>query len=666
MTFGFRYFLRFLFMALLVMAPVQKVWAQQNTAESIVSQIQSQDISRAANTLVSTAGSQSGLNLSQATQIVQNLSTIQNMGQLNTQAATRLLSGVISGTVSGQLGTALSTVTNLGNISSVSGITNLLTNPSISSLFQSITTGTAGIQQATQLLSTVLNVSSAVSTLSQIISNPASLVSGLIGNVIGNQIVNALAGLGGLTSALPSAATQALAATNVQQAATQASTNNNGGGGGGGGGGVSTCPTCAPCCRCAPHRASCGTECACTDAKQLEVTVEHITDEFIKHREWLITVLWNGHVLPGMMLMAEQLTTMAMHQMLALGMILDAKHQQETQRLFQTLHAEAHKDYSVSEGMCEFGTSFRSMAASDRNAEFSQSVIASRGLQRQLLSGDTLAGNGPDFDLQSRMEQFRNVYCNRNDLQNISKICENIDVTAAAKDIDFTHTVDSKETLQIDFTPDGDSDHSSRGPSFEEEDVLALGANLYGSNLVPIIPANMLVDNTGQNKALNAMAITDYMELRSLAAKRSVAQNSYAAIAGMKAQGPKADGKDVSEVQPYLKALLVNMGIPEQDVQNMLGDRPSYYAQMEVLTRKLYQNPVFYADLYDKPANIDRKDAAMRAIGSIQQRDMFRSWLRAEAVTSVWLEVELQDHEDSTRRAVDSLVQTSDLIDLGR
>ncbi|MBN8520581.1 MAG: hypothetical protein J0L77_01605 [Alphaproteobacteria bacterium] len=644
------------------MTPVQKAWAQGVTGETVFSQIQAQNISGAANTLVSTAASQSGLNLTQATQIVQNLSTIQNMGQLNTQAATRLLSGVISGTVSGQLGTALSTVTNLGNISSVSGVTSLLTNPSISSLFQSITTGTAGIQQATQLLSTVLNISSAVSTLSQIISNPTSLISGLIGNVIGNQIVNALAGLGGLTSSLPSAATQALAATNTQQAATQAANNN----GGSGGGGTSTCPTCTPCCRCAPHRASCGTECACTDAKQLEVTVEHITDEFIKHREWLITVLWNGHVLPGMMLMAEQLTTMAMHQMLALGMILDAKHQQETQRLFQTLHAEAHKDYSVSEGMCEFGTSFRSMAASDRNAEFSQSVIASRGLQRQLLSGDTLAGNGPDFDLQSRMEQFRNVYCNPKDLQNISRICKSTDKTRWSKDIDFTNTVSNRETLQIDFTPDGDRNHSPRGASFEEEDILALGANLYGSNLVPIIPANMLIDNTGQNKALNAMAITDYMELRSLAAKRSVAQNSFAAIAGMKAQGPKADGKDVSEVQPYLKALLVNMGIPEQDVQNMLGDRPSYYAQMEILTRKLYQNPVFYADLYDKPANIDRKDAAMRAIGSIQQRDMFRSWLRAEAVTSVWLEVELQDHEDSVRRAVDSLVQTSDLIDLGK
>lgn len=649
-------------MALLLMTPVQKAWAQGVTGETVFSQIQAQNISGAANTLVSTAASQSGLNLTQATQIVQNLSTIQNMGQLNTQAATRLLSGVISGTVSGQLGTALSTVTNLGNISSVSGVTSLLTNPSISSLFQSITTGTAGIQQATQLLSTVLNISSAVSTLSQIISNPTSLISGLIGNVIGNQIVNALAGLGGLTSSLPSAATQALAATNTQQAATQAANNN----GGSGGGGTSTCPTCTPCCRCAPHRASCGTECACTDAKQLEVTVEHITDEFIKHREWLITVLWNGHVLPGMMLMAEQLTTMAMHQMLALGMILDAKHQQETQRLFQTLHAEAHKDYSVSEGMCEFGTSFRSMAASDRNAEFSQSVIASRGLQRQLLSGDTLAGNGPDFDLQSRMEQFRNVYCNPKDLQNISRICKSTDKTRWSKDIDFTNTVSNRETLQIDFTPDGDRNHSPRGASFEEEDILALGANLYGSNLVPIIPANMLIDNTGQNKALNAMAITDYMELRSLAAKRSVAQNSFAAIAGMKAQGPKADGKDVSEVQPYLKALLVNMGIPEQDVQNMLGDRPSYYAQMEILTRKLYQNPVFYADLYDKPANIDRKDAAMRAIGSIQQRDMFRSWLRAEAVTSVWLEVELQDHEDSVRRAVDSLVQTSDLIDLGK
>lgn len=428
------------------------------------------------------------------------------------------------------------------------------------------------------------------------------------------------------------------------------------------------CPICTPCCACCPLRTQCGNDCACTDAKQTEQTITHITDEFIKHREWLVTVLWNNHVLPSMMLMAEQLTAVAMQQMLGVGMILDAKHQLETQRLFQNLHAEAHKDYSVSEGMCQFGTSMKSLAASDRNADFTQSVIASRGLQRGLLSGDNIAGKGPELEIQARMEQFAKVYCNPKDNTDLSALCKDTTAYKARweKDIDYVHTVESRETMQVDFSKDGDADHESNGTTPDEEDIFALAANLYGNKVPPIIPAIYLGDHPTYGSKYDRPASGDFMELRSLAAKRSVALNSFAAIAAMKAQGPKQEsGGTKSEVQPYLKAILVNMGVPEQDVLKMLGDRPSYYAQMEVLTRKLYQNPVFYADLYDKPANVARKDAAMRAIGSIQQRDMYRSWLRSESVLAVWLETELMTHADKNRNEIDALRQSSDLVDLG-
>lgn len=426
------------------------------------------------------------------------------------------------------------------------------------------------------------------------------------------------------------------------------------------------CP-CTACACCCGLRSQCGSDCACTDARQTEKTVEHITDEFIKHREWLVTVLWNNHVLPAMMLTAEQLTAVAMQQMLGVGMIFDAKHQLETQRLFQNLHAEAHKDYSVSEGMCEFGTSMKSLAASDRNAEFTQSVIASRGLQRMLLSGDAVGGKGTDLDLQARMEQFTKVYCNPQDNTDLSSICQG---SAAykerwGKDVDYMHTVESRETLQVDFTQDGDADHGSNGATPDEEDIFALSANLYGNKTPPLIPAVYLSDNAIYGTKYNSAGVPNFLELRALAAKRSVAQNSFAAIAAMKAQGPKQESGNKSEVQPYLEAILVNMGIPKDDAKKMLGDRPSYYAQMEVLTRKLYQDPVFYADLYDKPANVARKDVAMRAIGSIQQRDMYRSWLRAESVMSVWLETELLDHADAVTNEVNNLSQQSDWVDLG-
>lgn len=422
------------------------------------------------------------------------------------------------------------------------------------------------------------------------------------------------------------------------------------------------CP-CTPCACCCQERTSCSNTCKCTDEKQQKVTVQHITDEFIKHREWLITVLWNGHVLPSMMLMTEQLSAVAMQQMLVMGTIFDAKHQLETQRIFQNLHAQAHKDYSVSEGMCEFGTGMKSLAASDRNMEFSQSVIASRGLQRQLMSGDNIAGKGMDFDAQARLEQFKAVYCNPKDNGDLSAMCDQGGIKERYnKDIDFVHTLDTRETLTVDFTPDGDKDHKDRGVTEDEEDIFALSANLYGNALAPLVPPIFLQPPSPSGSTQLA---DNYFEIRALAAKRAVAQNSFAAIAAMKAQGPKQENGDKSEVQPYLEAILLEMGIPQEDITKMLGDRPSYYAQMEVLTRKLYQEPVFYAQLYDKPANVARKDVAMRAIGSIQKRDMFKSMLRSEAIMSVWLETELLDEADRIKNEKGRLNQNADLIDLG-
>ena len=106
----------------------------------------------------------------------------------------------------------------------------------------------------------------------------------------------------------------------------------------------------------------------------------------------------------------------------------------------------------------------------------------------------------------------------------------------------------------------------------------------------------------------------------------------------------KAQGEE--EVQPYMKAMLAEMGIEPNDIDNILGERPSYYAQMEFLTKKLYQYPAFYSNLYDKPANVDRKHIAMQAIALMQKRDMYRSIIRSEMSQSILLETSLRDLED--------------------
>jgi len=420
------------------------------------------------------------------------------------------------------------------------------------------------------------------------------------------------------------------------------------------------CPP--PCIYCRPLISSCANGCVCISQEETKNTIKHLKEEFVAHKEWLIRVFFEQHILPALMLFAEQITGMAVHQVAMVGTMMDAKHQLETQRLFQELTAQAHKDYQPSEGMCTFGTTVRSLAASDRNMDLSAMAFSNRVLQRELLSGDAVAGSGATSDILSRLGQFRALYCNKNDNgKGLEKLCPagSKDVGRINRDVDYTTTFDTPLTLMIDFTSEGDPDHAKNKHatgkvSPDEEDVFALAANLYAHNVAPAIAPTFLISEDG---VVSAQGVNHYMNIRALAAKRSVARNSFASIMGMKSQGEK-------EAQPYLYALIKEMGIPEDEIKKYLGERPSYYAQMEILTKKIYQNPMFYSELYDKPANVARKNASMQAIELMQRRDMYRSSLRTEAILAVMLETALIEQQEQVTDEINRLNPSGELITL--
>ena len=374
--------------------------------------------------------------------------------------------------------------------------------------------------------------------------------------------------------------------------------------------------------------------------------MDHITKEFIKHREWLMKILWEAHVLPAMMLMTEQLSAVATQQIMIIGAQFDAKHQLETQRLLQEMQAQAHKDYQPSKGLCEFGTNTRSLAASDRNADFTMQAVAARGLARNLLSGDVISTGGPADDRASRWQQFKSTYCSPSDIANgLDLLCEGSKKERYNRDVNFTALMDLPMTLEIDFTESNVTE--------DEEDIFALLTNLYGHDITKRIPEDTMVDDNNQPDN-GAFA---FMDLRALATKRSVAQSAFDAWVGMRAQGE-------DEVTPYMEAILKEMGIEEDQVKDMLGERPSYHMQMELLTKKLYQHPNFYANLYDKPVNVDRKNVAMQAVGSMQKWDTYRSQLRAEAITSVLLETALEDLQEYYTNEFNAAREGDEIIDL--
>lgn len=369
--------------------------------------------------------------------------------------------------------------------------------------------------------------------------------------------------------------------------------------------------------------------------------VNHVVSELAAQRIWMISVFWEDNVLPSLMLMSEQLSAVAMKQTQIVGSFFDARQQMETQQVIQTIHAQAHKDYHPSVGVCEFGSVMKSLAATERKGEFTAFALAQRSMDRQLGNATSAGRTGQPSDKEARIAQFRTDYCDPKDNNNgLGALCGNGGEDARLnKDIDFVRTLAYPDTLDVDF--------SNEDLTKDEEDVIALASNLYGNELFSRINASALAQvraaNTSESQnTYVSEAQKNYMEMRSLIAKRNVAENSYNAIVGMKAQGA-TDADGLTQAQPYLKGILKEMGISEDDAQKMIGDNPSYYAQMEILSKTMFQDPNFYTHLYDKPVNVERKQVALQAIGLMQKFDLFKSYLRNEASLSVLLELAVMD-----------------------
>ncbi|MCK6417666.1 MAG: hypothetical protein L6Q57_01855 [Alphaproteobacteria bacterium] len=352
---------------------------------------------------------------------------------------------------------------------------------------------------------------------------------------------------------------------------------------------------------------------------------------------WQNTIVQN--YLAAMMLMTEQLTAVGAQHNQIMGGLVDAQRQSAAQRLQQSLQAEAHKDYHPSESLCQIGTFARNLADSEQRGQLSRLAMNAALFDDYTGASAASTASGYYQDFQSRFRQFREVYCDPQDRSGaLANLCQhdlaNADITAGEKvggtdlarlnrDIDFTRLADNSLTLDLDFS---DSDSSN-----DEQDAMALARNLYWPiALDPALAKQIPVKSD------------DYMKARSLFAAASVAHDSLASILAMKTRSAQTDPAQSSG--PYLQALLQHFGIKADEAKTLLGERPSYYAQMEVLSRKMLESPDFYTNLYDKPANVRRQEVALDAIKLMQGRDRFESALRREMLTSLLVEEALSTH----------------------
>lgn len=356
----------------------------------------------------------------------------------------------------------------------------------------------------------------------------------------------------------------------------------------------------------------------------------------------LIDSIRNNYV-AGLMIMAEQLTSVMMEQVFVIGTFFDAKHQLAVQRTFQSMEADSHKEYQTSTQLCSFGTNIRSLAPSEALAEANASVINQRMGARENLSANILSAEGIEGDKQSRLKKFKETYCNPHanggSMINLCGLDNDgdgkVDKPGGGppdridKDINYMQTLGGQYTVDVDFTNTG-------APTGDEEDILALSQNLFANDVFEPMPKTVLEKEQGKDI---------FLDMRSVTAMRSVARYSFAELVGMKAKG-SPDSKAL--VSNYMANIMKDLGLNTTELEHFLGDNPSYFAQMEVLTNKIYQHPSFFVNLYQTKDNVERTGLAIQALELMNDRDRFESSLRREMLVSMILETQLRAAQEDT------------------
>ena len=318
-----------------------------------------------------------------------------------------------------------------------------------------------------------------------------------------------------------------------------------------------------------------------------------------------------------------KITDQLQQQSLIRSALMNAQENLNTLQSAKAKQAASLINARGSNQVCRMATLSRSLAKADLASAGQQRAISDVFLNRDLGKEGSLHVDSSGVNLTSgmvaRLELFKTQYCDKKaENTSLNSFCDvNID-TALNRDIDFTRTVDVPLTVDADFL-------DSETATGDEPALIAFGENIFPS--LPIGHKNN-VNETGNKD--------NYMKSRSLLAARNVARNSYAAVV---AEKTKTEGG----VAPHAIALLKTMMFDPDEAVKLIGEKPSYFAQMEMLTKTIFQTPAFVKNLMENPANVKRTRVAIRAIDLQQNADLLESMYRREMLLATYLEQKIQE-----------------------
>lgn len=344
--------------------------------------------------------------------------------------------------------------------------------------------------------------------------------------------------------------------------------------------------------------------------------------EIKKHETWLLDDFWMKQLKPEIEKATDDIRNALTHSSTSQSSIVDAQSSASTLLSRQELVADTVRDASSSESLCRLQSLSRSLGAADAWVNYKHLELAQKSIDRETTKAGQSSAEGSTQDMLDRYTKFKGKFCDIKAYAEGFSFCSQAADYLTNLDIDYTRLVDTKSTIT----------------EAEDEAVVPMMNNLFSSRTFNPVKFSATGDNTNSQDVL--------MEQRALIAKRSVAENTFQAIVARRSEN-KGSGGNISASMENIKALLKTMGITDDsEVVNYLTKNPSYNAQMEVLTKRAYQDEGFYKNLMDNPTNLSRQYAAMQSFGLMQQRDIYDSIQRSEVLLSLIVEMELEKYQD--------------------
>jgi len=351
--------------------------------------------------------------------------------------------------------------------------------------------------------------------------------------------------------------------------------------------------------------------------------------------DWYIQTYW-PMMQKKIKAITNKMTVAIAHETGKRATFLNAQEHVKSMSSLQRGSASIAHRYAPSEAMCRYATLAQTLGASEASSENIKINMSKASIDRQMLasglgSAQNAAGQngqpgmtrGQSADKNVRWNEYLTTFCNPLDYHqghDPSGVCKTTSDKLYNRDINYVTTMGNPMTLDI------------TSPTATDDSIAlqALEKNLYAHDLVNNMP-NAKFDTTSDEHSEEGRK---YMALISAITKRAIAENSFSSIAAMKAKG--SAGSAV-----FAQKLMVELGLTQDEAKRLITDNPSYYAQMEALTRKMYQSPNFYVSLMEGPDNVRRQQTAMKSFELMQQRDMYKSLQRSEMLMATLLEIKL-------------------------